>query len=141
MNFENWCRGELSKIGHHFSNKVILKLWKIQMIFDIKKFTLKFKLWHIFKPSHCTNSQNSFFSFGRLKTQQPVLPCLFKGHLPFYAIKYIVGDNCGVEKLWLFCKVPFTNLILILLWLLQILNSIWFLLSKLKLKQPGLVNI
>ena len=26
MNFENWCNGELSKIGHHFSNKVILKM-------------------------------------------------------------------------------------------------------------------
>ena len=21
LNFENWCNGELSKIGHHFSNK------------------------------------------------------------------------------------------------------------------------
>ena len=21
LNFENWCSGELSKIGHHFSNK------------------------------------------------------------------------------------------------------------------------
>ena len=25
-NFENWCFGELSKFGHHFSNKVIEKL-------------------------------------------------------------------------------------------------------------------
>ena len=25
LNFENWFNGELSKIGHHFSNKVILK--------------------------------------------------------------------------------------------------------------------
>ena len=23
LNFESWCSGELSKIGHHFSNKVI----------------------------------------------------------------------------------------------------------------------
>ena len=23
LNFKNWCNGELSKIGHHFSNKVI----------------------------------------------------------------------------------------------------------------------
>jgi hypothetical protein len=23
LNFENWCSGELSKIGHHFSNKVM----------------------------------------------------------------------------------------------------------------------
>ena len=23
LNFENWCNGELSKIGHHFSNIVI----------------------------------------------------------------------------------------------------------------------
>ena len=23
LNFENWCNGELSKIGHRFSNKVI----------------------------------------------------------------------------------------------------------------------
>ena len=59
LNFENWCNGELSKIGHHFSNKVIEKLmlsknvnnknvflhWyssmkkkmrKIRMIFDIE---------------------------------------------------------------------------------------------------------
>ena len=28
LNFENWCSGELSKIGHHFSNK---------LIFDIEK--------------------------------------------------------------------------------------------------------
>ena len=33
-NYENWCSVELSKIGHHFSNKVIEKL--ILMIFDIK---------------------------------------------------------------------------------------------------------
>ena len=26
MNFENWCEGELSKIGHHFSNDMILKM-------------------------------------------------------------------------------------------------------------------
>ena len=26
MNFEFWINGELSKIGRHFSNKVILKL-------------------------------------------------------------------------------------------------------------------
>ena len=25
FNFENWCSGKLSKIGHHFSNKVIQK--------------------------------------------------------------------------------------------------------------------
>jgi hypothetical protein len=25
LNFENWCSGELSKIGHDFSNKVIKK--------------------------------------------------------------------------------------------------------------------
>ena len=23
LNFENWCNGELSEIGHYFSNKVI----------------------------------------------------------------------------------------------------------------------
>ena len=26
MNFENWCNGELSKCGHHFSNNLILKM-------------------------------------------------------------------------------------------------------------------
>ena len=26
LNFENWCSGNLSKIGHHFINKEILKL-------------------------------------------------------------------------------------------------------------------
>ena len=56
MNFENWCNGELSKIGHNFGNNVILKMrlskmsmtkkwlkWyssmkkiKILMIFDIE---------------------------------------------------------------------------------------------------------
>ena len=33
LNFEFWINGELSKIGHHFSNK---KLRKIRMIFDIE---------------------------------------------------------------------------------------------------------
>ena len=23
LNFENWCSGKLSEIGHHFSNRVI----------------------------------------------------------------------------------------------------------------------
>ena len=51
LNFENWSNGELSKIGHHFNNKVISKLmlsknvllyWyssmkkKNRMIFDIE---------------------------------------------------------------------------------------------------------
>ena len=53
LNFENWCNGELSNIGHHFSNKVIknidvmknvllnwyfsmTKMRKIQMIFGIE---------------------------------------------------------------------------------------------------------
>ena len=56
VNFENWCNGELSKIGHNFGNNVILKMrlskmsmtkkwlkWyssmkkiKILMIFDIE---------------------------------------------------------------------------------------------------------
>ena len=26
LNFENWTKGELSKIGHHFSNKRLSKL-------------------------------------------------------------------------------------------------------------------
>ena len=26
LNFKNWCNGELSKIGHYFSNKAIEKL-------------------------------------------------------------------------------------------------------------------
>ena len=25
LNFENWCNGKLSKIGHHFTIKVIFK--------------------------------------------------------------------------------------------------------------------
>ena len=25
LKFENWCSGELSKIGHHFCNKVVYK--------------------------------------------------------------------------------------------------------------------
>ena len=32
LNFENWFNGELSKIGHHFSNKVILKTDVIKKI-------------------------------------------------------------------------------------------------------------
>ena len=48
-NFENWSSGELSKIGDHFSNKVIIKkcasklvffnekkMRKIQMVFDVE---------------------------------------------------------------------------------------------------------
>ena len=26
MNLESWCNGELSKIGHHFNNNVVLKI-------------------------------------------------------------------------------------------------------------------
>jgi hypothetical protein len=29
LNFENWCNGELSKIGHHFSNKEIYRKMSI----------------------------------------------------------------------------------------------------------------
>ena len=67
LNFESWCRVELSKIRHHFSTKVILKLnlsknvllnWyssmkklrKILMIFDIKNWlwTSNFgTFWHL----------------------------------------------------------------------------------------------
>ena len=48
LNFEFWINGELSKIGHHFSNKKFRKMCsrigipqrkkmrKIQMIFDIE---------------------------------------------------------------------------------------------------------
>ena len=32
LNFENWCRGELSKTGHHFSNKVIFKFKLVKNI-------------------------------------------------------------------------------------------------------------
>ena len=35
LNFEFWINGELSKIGHHFSNKVIKK--KIHQKMSIKK--------------------------------------------------------------------------------------------------------
>ena len=30
LNFEYWCSGELSKIGHYFSNKVVFKNWSCQ---------------------------------------------------------------------------------------------------------------
>ena len=36
MNFENWCNGELSKIGHHFSNYLIKKMM-LSKNFDNKK--------------------------------------------------------------------------------------------------------
>ena len=68
LNFEFWINGELSKIGHHFSNKVIQKLIlsknvnnkksapklaffnekklrKIQMIFDVEN-------WHFLTALH-----------------------------------------------------------------------------------------
>ena len=32
MNFENWCKGELSKIGHHFSYNVILKMMLLRNV-------------------------------------------------------------------------------------------------------------
>ena len=36
LNFENWCSGELSKIGHHFSNQVIQKLMLSKNVNDKK---------------------------------------------------------------------------------------------------------
>ena len=41
FNFENWCNGELSKIGHHFCNKVILKTDYFQKIPITKDVLLK----------------------------------------------------------------------------------------------------
>ena len=32
LNFENWCSGKLSKIGHHFSNKVVKKSMLIKNV-------------------------------------------------------------------------------------------------------------
>ena len=32
MNFENSCSGELSKIGHNFSDKIILKLMSSRIV-------------------------------------------------------------------------------------------------------------
>ena len=40
LNFENWCCGKLSKIGHHFSNKVIKKIM-LSKIVNNKKYALK----------------------------------------------------------------------------------------------------
>ena len=83
----HWCSGELSKIGHHLSNKVILKLMsskninnkkcapklvffnekKIEEDFDDfwrRKLTWKVKFWHFLTAPHYTSSQNSIISFG-----------------------------------------------------------------------------
>ena len=72
-NFENWSNGELSKIRHHFSNKVIQLLLlsknvnnkkcapKLVFINEKKiekddflhrKLTLKVKFWHFLTPPH-----------------------------------------------------------------------------------------
>ena len=82
LNFENWFSGKLSKVRHHFSNKVILKLILAKNVgnkkclpkllffnekqiekysddFPHRKLTLKVKFWHILTPPHYTNSQNS----------------------------------------------------------------------------------
>ena len=36
LNFENWCSDELSKIGHHFNNKIISKLMLSRIVKDKK---------------------------------------------------------------------------------------------------------
>jgi hypothetical protein len=36
MNFENSCSGELSKIGHHFNDKMILKLMLSRIVKNSK---------------------------------------------------------------------------------------------------------
>ena len=72
MKFENWCSGELSTIGHHFSNKVIWKLmlsknvnnkkcaWMNILILDIENWLWKSN----FGTFWCNaNSQNSIISF------------------------------------------------------------------------------
>ena len=35
QNFENWCSGEMSKIGHQFSNKLILELMLSKNVNDL----------------------------------------------------------------------------------------------------------
>ena len=88
MNFENWFSGELSKIGHHFSNsklkidaikkcapKMVFfngkKMREIWMIFDTE-LTLKIKFWHSLTPPHYTSSQNSVISFGYVDSYQMI---------------------------------------------------------------------
>ena len=63
LNFENWCCGKLSKIGHHFSNRVVLQIDFIKNVllnryssmkktekdlddFRLRKLTLKVKCCH-----------------------------------------------------------------------------------------------
>ena len=61
LNFDNWCNGEASKMGH----KVIQMLlnWYFSMK---KKLRKKVEFWHILTPPQYTNfsSQNSMISFG-----------------------------------------------------------------------------
>ena len=66
MNYENWCSGELSKIGHHFGNKVILKLMLSKNVNNkkgapklvffnekkIEKGSDDVKFWHFFTQSY-----------------------------------------------------------------------------------------
>jgi hypothetical protein len=75
LSFENWSSGELSKIGHNFSNKEIYKLklsknvvllWYSSIEKDSddflqRKSTLKV---NFLTYPHYTNSQNSIISFG-----------------------------------------------------------------------------
>ena len=87
LNFVNWCSGKLSKIaapkiGHHFIDKVILKLilsknvllnWypsmknKIELIIGIHTMNLK-------QPQRTSQAKLFLVLFIRLKTRQPVLP-------------------------------------------------------------------
>ena len=87
LNFENWCSGELSKIGHHFRNKMVLKLMISKKVknkkcaaklvffnnkknekdsddFLNRKLTSKVKFWRFLTPPYYTNSQNLLISLG-----------------------------------------------------------------------------
>ena len=70
LNFEFWINGELSKIGHHFSNKVIFEIDFIKKCasklvffnekkndedsdnFCHRKLTLKVEFWHFLTACH-----------------------------------------------------------------------------------------
>ena len=73
QNFENWCRGEISKIGHQFSNKLILELMLSKNVNDLPTTSI-FKIQEFPLGMLILRQKSFLFFIPGLKTQQSVLP-------------------------------------------------------------------
>ena len=100
LNFENWCYGEVSKIGHHFRSA--LKIDSIKKVnnkectpelvfFNVKDWeifqgflTLKVKYRHFLTPPHYTNSQNSKISIEYIDFYANLVPPAWKINNQYY---------------------------------------------------------